>query len=75
MSDELNRIADALERIADVIDPPDRDADTYRRQSIWEELAGVVMFKLNRPVLRGDKTCRVFDTSQGVAMHTTRAHS
>ena len=49
MSDDLADIADALTRIADVADlRPSRDEDAYHERSIWEELAGVVMFELPR---------------------------
>ena len=42
------RIAAALERIADVVDPPPMDEDTWLQRSIWEEFAGVVMAELPR---------------------------
>lgn len=49
MSDDLTRIADALTRIADVADlKPPRDENTYHQRSVWEELAGVLMFELPR---------------------------
>ena len=49
MSDDLADIADALTRIADVADlRPSRNEDAYHERSIWEELAGVVMFELPR---------------------------